>query len=638
MMDLILGYLTIGLVNGSFYALLSLGLALIFGLLNVLNMTHGVLYMMGAFAAWAGSRYLGLDYFGGLAFAPVCVAAFGMMLERWLLRRTYGLDPLYGFMLTFGAAMVVQGAFQAQFGSTGLPYVAPDWLAGGVDFGFLYFPVYRLWVVAVALVTCVIVWIAIARTRLGSILRASSENAAAAEALGVGVPRVFAATFALGSGLAGLAGALAAPIYQVSPLMGSDILLVVFAIIVIGGMGSIAGTIVSSYALALIESLTQALVPQAASFVVFAFMCIVLLLRPQGLFGIPVVRSHEFTAARLSWIEPAGKDAAAKRTNGMVPALAAAAALVALPVLLYPVYLMKVFCFTIFAASFNFLLGFAGIMSFGQAALFGTAAYLTAHAAKEWALPPETAIGIGIAAALGLGLVMGIFAIRRRGIYQAMITLAIAQMIYFVYLQASFTHGEDGIQSVPRGMLLGLIDLREDANVYWLSAAAMLGVLFGLRRLMSSPFGMMLIAIRDNERRALSLGHHVDAYKVAAFGIAAFCAGVAGSLSAIVFQLATLSDAHWHLSGEAVLMALIGGIGTFGGPLIGAAVLVTMQHFLSPFGSWILAVQGAVFILCVLLFRDGLLPQALALTANLRRQHATSDNAAVPRVAEAVGQ
>ncbi|WP_409998048.1 ABC transporter permease [Bradyrhizobium sp. SZCCHNR3097] len=637
-MDLILGYLTIGLVNGSFYALLSLGLALIFGLLNVLNMTHGVLYMMGAFAAWAGSRYLGLDYFGGLAFAPVCVAAFGMMLERWLLRRTYGLDPLYGFMLTFGAAMVVQGAFQAQFGSTGLPYVAPDWLAGGVDFGFLYFPVYRLWVVAVALVTCVIVWIAIARTRLGSILRASSENAAAAEALGVGVPRVFAATFALGSGLAGLAGALAAPIYQVSPLMGSDILLVVFAIIVIGGMGSIAGTIVSSYALALIESLTQALVPQAASFVVFAFMCIVLLLRPQGLFGIPVVRSHEFMAARLSWIEPAGKDAAAKRTNGMVPALAAAAALVALPVLLYPVYLMKVFCFTIFAASFNFLLGFAGIMSFGQAALFGTAAYLTAHAAKEWALPPETAIGIGIAAALGLGLVMGIFAIRRRGIYQAMITLAIAQMIYFVYLQASFTHGEDGIQSVPRGMLLGLIDLREDANVYWLSAAAMLGVLFGLRRLMSSPFGMMLIAIRDNERRALSLGHHVDAYKVAAFGIAAFCAGVAGSLSAIVFQLATLSDAHWHLSGEAVLMALIGGIGTFGGPLIGAAVLVTMQHFLSPFGSWILAVQGAVFILCVLLFRDGLLPQALALTANLRRQHATSDNAAVPRVAEAVGQ
>jgi branched-chain amino acid transport system permease protein len=368
-------------------------------------------------------------------------------------------------------------------------------------------------------------------------------------------------------------------------------------------------------------------------------MCVVLLLRPQGLFGISVVRSHEFLAARLPWIEPADKETAAKRLTGMVPVLAAVAALVALPMLLYPVYLMKIFCFTIFAASFNFLLGFAGIMSFGQAALFGTAAYLTAHAAREWALPPEAAIGVGIAAALVLGIVMGIFAIRRRGIYQAMITLAIAQMVYFVYVQASFTHGEDGIQSVPRGMLLGLIDLRDDTNVYWLSAAAMLGVLFGLRRLINSPFGMMLIAIRDNERRALSLGHNVDGYKLVAFGIAAFCAGVAGSMSAVVFQLATLSGVHWHLSGEAVLMALIGGIGTFCGPLVGAAVLVTMQHFLSPFGAWIVAIQGVVFVLCVLLFRDGLLPHALALAANLRRQDAAPKTAGVaPQAMEAIGQ
>jgi branched-chain amino acid transport system permease protein len=299
---------------------------------------------------------------------------------------------------------------------------------------------------------------------------------------------------------------------------------------------------------------------------------------------------------------------------------------------------MKIFCFTIFAASFNFLLGFAGIMSFGQAALFGTAAYLTAHAAREWALPPEAAIGVGIAAALALGIVMGIFAIRRRGIYQAMITLAIAQMVYFAYVQASFTHGEDGIQSVPRGVLLGLIDLRNDTNVYWLSAAAMLGVLFGLRRLINSPFGMMLIAIRDNERRALSLGHNVDGYKLVAFGVAAFCAGVAGSMSAVVFQLATLSGVHWHLSGEAVLMALIGGIGTFCGPLVGAAVLVTMQHFLSPFGAWIVAIQGAVFVLCVLLFRDGLLPHALALAANFRRQGATSKATGAPQAMEAIGQ
>ena len=199
MMDLILGYLTIGLVNGSFYALLSLGLALIFGLLNILNMTHGVLYMMGAFAAWAGSRISRIGLFRGAGFrAASACAAFGIILERSLLRRTYGLDPLYGFMLTFGTAMVVQGGFQAYFGSTGLPYAAPDWLSGGLDLGFLYFPAYRLWVVAVALVVCVIVWIAIARTRLGSVLRASSENAATAEALGVGVPRCLRCHFCPG--------------------------------------------------------------------------------------------------------------------------------------------------------------------------------------------------------------------------------------------------------------------------------------------------------------------------------------------------------------------------------------------------------------------------------------------------------
>jgi len=201
-----------------------------------------------------------------------------------------------------------------------------------------------------------------------------------------------------------------------------------------------------------------------------------------------------------------------------------------------------------------------------------------------------------------------------------MITLAIAQMVYFCYVQAPFTHGEDGLQSVPRGLLFGLIDLRDDMNVYWVCAAAMFAVFFGLRRLLSSPFGMLLVAIRDNERRALSLGYEVNGYKLAAFGVAAFCAGLAGSLSAVVFQLATLSGVHWHLSGEAVLMALIGGIGTFAGPLVGAVVLVTMQQFLAPFGAWVQVIQGLVFIVCVLMFRNGLVVQGqLAVTAIRRR-------------------
>jgi branched-chain amino acid transport system permease protein len=273
---------------------------------------------------------------------------------------------------------------------------------------------------------------------------------------------------------------------------------------------------------------------------------------------------------------------------------------------------MKVFCFAMLAASFNFLLGFVGIVSFGQAALFGTSAYVTAHAAKQWALPPEASILLGVLAATAVGLGMGALAIRRRGIYQAMITLAIAQMAYFVYVQADFTHGEDGIHGVPRGKLLGLLDLRQDANLYWLTAAALLAVVFGLRRLLMSHLGTVLIAIRDNERRALSLGYDIDTFKLLAFTIAAACAGLAGSLSAIVFQLATLSGAHWQLSGEAVLMGLIGGIGTTAGPLLGAVVVVTLQQLLAPLGAWLVVAQGLVFVLSVLMFRDGLAARRLA--------------------------
>lgn len=621
MLDLIPGYLTIGLVNGSFYALLSLGLALIFGLLNVLNMTHGALYMMGAFVALAAAQFLGVGYLPGLAIATAGTGLFGILIERCLLRRTYGLDPLYGFMLTFGLATVIQGLFQVGFGSTGLPFAPPDWLSGGIDLGFIFFPAYRLWVVLVASTVCLALWAVIERTQAGSVLRAASENAAIAEALGVRVPKIFTATFGLGAALAGLAGALAAPIYQVSPLMGADIQLVAFAIIVIGGMGSIGGTIVASYSLATIESLTQAFYPQAANIVIFAFMCVVLLVRPQGLFGISVVRRHDFQAARLPIGDGGDDDASRSGFARHLSAAAILAALLVLPWIVYPIYLMKIFCFAIFAASFNFLLGFAGIVSFGQAALFGTAAYVTAHAMKEWAWAPELAMLAGVGAATLLGLGMGALAIRRRGIYQAMITLAIAQMVYFVYLQADFTHGEDGIQSVPRGLLFGVIDLRNDMAVYLLSVVALLAVFLGLRRLLASPFGMMLVAIRDDERRALSLGHNVNAFKLAAFGIAAACAGLAGALSAVVFQLATLSGVHWHLSGEAVLMALIGGIGTLAGPLVGAAVVVTMQQFLAPFGAWVLVIQGAVFAVCVLMFRNGIVARGEALWRTLRSPH-----------------
>ncbi|WP_346360536.1 branched-chain amino acid ABC transporter permease [Bosea sp. (in: a-proteobacteria)] len=354
------------------------------------------------------------------------------------------------------------------------------------------------------------------------------------------------------------------------------------------------------------------------------------MLRPQGLFGLSVVKRHEFRAARLPGADGAAGASASRRREIALTGIVLAA-LVLLPMLVYPIHLVKIACLAIFAASFNFLIGFAGIVSFGQAAIYGTAAYITAHALKIWALPPELAMLAGIAAALALGVAMGALALRRSGIYQAMITLAIAQMAYFAYVQAPFTHGEDGIHSVPRGLLLGFIDLRDDRIVYGLSALALLGVFLGLRRLLSSRFGMVLVAIRDDERRALSLGYDVFAYKLAAFAVAAGCAGLAGAFSAVAFQLATLSGAHWHFSGEAVLMALLGGIGTLTGPLAGAALVATMQQTLAPFGAWVLVIQGAVFVLCVLVFREGIVPRLASLAARFRSAPPETPAPAIPQ-------
>lgn len=277
--------LLIGLVNGSFYALLSLGLAVIFGLLKVINFAHGACYMMGAMLAWIGAQYFGLGYWAMLVIAPVLVGAFGMLFERLLLRRLYGLDQLYGLLLTFGATLLIEGAFRSFFGVSGLPYAVPAALEGSTDLGFMRLPNYRAWVVAVSCATCLATWLLIERTALGAQLRAGTENAALTRAFGINVPLLINLTYGFGVALAALAGVLAAPILQIQPLMGSNLIIVVFAVVVIGGMGSIGGSIVTGLALGVIEGLTRAFYPQGSSTVVFVVMAVVLLLRPTGLFG-----------------------------------------------------------------------------------------------------------------------------------------------------------------------------------------------------------------------------------------------------------------------------------------------------------------------------------------------------------------
>jgi branched-chain amino acid transport system permease protein len=279
------GQLLLGLINGSFYALLSLGLAIIFGLLNVINFAHGALYMLGAFVAWGMLHYLGVGYWPALIISPLVVGVVGVVLERSLLRWLYRLDPLYNLLLTFGVALILQGLFQLKFGSSGEPYEIPEALRGAKDLGFMILPYYRGWVTVVSLVVCLATWYITERTKLGSYLRSATENPGLVQAFGINVPRMVTVTYGLGVALAAFAGVLAAPIYRVSPAMGSDLIIVVFAVVVIGGMGSIMGSIVTGFALGLIEGLTKVFYPAASTTVVFALMALVLLVRPAGLFG-----------------------------------------------------------------------------------------------------------------------------------------------------------------------------------------------------------------------------------------------------------------------------------------------------------------------------------------------------------------
>ena len=292
-MQALYAQLLVGLINGSVYALLSLGLAVIFGMLNIINFAHGAVYMMGAFCAYFLLNVMGIGYWPALIIAPIAVGIFGMILERTMLQWLSGLDHLYGLLLTFGVALIIQGVFQNYFGSSGLPYAIPDYpqigeqrgLQGGMNLGFMFLPVYRGWVVVFSLIVCIATWYLIEKTRLGANLRAATENPTLVRAFGINVPRMITLTYGLGVGLAALAGVLSAPINQVRPLMGADLIIVVFAVVVIGGMGSILGSIITGFALGVVEGLTKVFFPEASNTVIFVIMAIVLLIRPAGLFG-----------------------------------------------------------------------------------------------------------------------------------------------------------------------------------------------------------------------------------------------------------------------------------------------------------------------------------------------------------------
>jgi branched-chain amino acid transport system permease protein len=312
--------------------------------------------------------------------------------------------------------------------------------------------------------------------------------------------------------------------------------------------------------------------------------------------------------------EPVASPALRAHSDMIAFAIMAAVLFIA-PSFAYPVFLMKALCFALFACAFNLLIGYVGLLSFGHALFFGWASYVSAHAAKVWGVSPELAILAGTGTGAVLGVIVGALAIRRQGIYFAMITLALAQMMFFFAVQAPFTHGEDGIQAVPRGKLLGLIDLADQTNMYFTVLVIFLGCFLLIYRIINSPFGEVLKAIRENEARAISLGYKTDRYKLVAFVLSATFAAVAGATKALVFQLASLTDVDWPMSGEVILMTLVGGLGTLFGPVAGAFFMVTLENYLTTIGQWVFVVQGVIFVVCVLLFRRGIIGEL----ANLLR-------------------
>lgn len=603
---LLFGQLLIGLINGVFYAMMSLGVAIIFGMLRIGNFVHGAQYMLGAFGAWyllhlpdlfPGLGLPSLNYWWALIIVPIGVGLLGAATERIFIRRVYNLEHAYGLLLTVGLAMVIEGVFNVFYGAAGQQYGVPDALRGGVNLGFMFMPLYRLWVIVAALAVCIVTWYVIERTKLGSFLRAATENPELVRAFGINVPRMLMLTYAFGVGLAGLAGVMAAPIYQVSPQMGQSIIITIFAVVVIGGMGSIFGAIFTGLMLGMIEGLTKVFYPQASTTVIFVIMAIVLVFRPAGLFGKETVGHHsaDISAARQGSI----------LENGRLWLAVFAGGGLILPFLVYPVFAMKILCLALFACAYNLIFGYVGLLAFGHAAFFGASAYVAAHTAAVWGFPTEIAILCGVAAATVLGAVCGWLAIRRQGLYFAMITLALAQIVYFYAVQASWTHGEDGIQSVPRGTLFGFIDLNDTYNMYYLVLAIFLGGFALIYRIVRSPYGQVLKSIRENEQRSISLGYSTDRFKLIAFTLSAMLAGLAGGTKAFVFQIASLSDLFFMTSADALLMTLIGGVGTLLGPVVGAVIVVTMQKELATLGAWVIVVQGAAFVLCVLFLRKG---------------------------------
>jgi branched-chain amino acid transport system permease protein len=598
-MELLVAQLLNGLVYGVLLFLMAAGLSLIFGLMNVVSLAHGSFFMLGAFLGLAILKLTG-SFWIALLFSPLAVALLGIVMEVIFLRPLYARGHMDQVLLTFGFTFVFYDLVQTIWGRIVLRLPTPESLQGTIHIGVGVFSAYRLFLIGFGFAIALLLWLVLERSRIGAMVRAGVDNAAMAAGLGGNIPLLFTGIFGFGVALAGLGGVAAGPILGLYPGMDTDILIPAFIVIVIGGMGSLRGAFVGSLLIGIADTFGKAYLQSVALFLIYLAMTVVLLIRPQGLFGIKYVDAAPSAVART--MTPS-------TTTTRAISLVALAALTILPFLLpdYPRALIaEIYIFAIFAMSLDLILGFTGLMSLGHAAFFGLGAYAVAVLNAQFGLNAWIGLAAGVGLAAAGAALIGFFCVRTGGIPFLMLTLAFSQLVFSVALKwRDVTGGSDGMALPEQPSFFGF-SLSHSLVMYFMTLIFFVAAYLGLRRLIASPLGHVFVGIRENEPRMAAIGYPTRAYKLLAFTIAGAVAGFAGGLYVIYNGFISSDAMYWTASGDILIMTMLGGAGTLIGPPIGAAVFLLMKNVVSSYSEHWLAIIGIAFICCVLFFPGGI--------------------------------
>ena len=600
-MEFLLAQLLNGLVYGVLLFLMAAGLSLIFGLMNVVSLAHGSFFMLGAFFGLAIFEVTH-NFWLGLMLSPVPVVALGIAMELLFMRRLYRRGHMDQVLLTFGFTFVFFDIVQSVWGRTALSLPPPEALKGVVQIGIGVFSTYRLFLIGLGVVLAFLMWLFLERSRLGAMVRAGVDDSAMAAGLGANIPALFTGIFGAGVALAALGGVAAGPVIGLYPGMDTEILIPALIVIVIGGMGSLRGAFVGSLLIGEADTFGKAYLPNMALFLIYLVMLIVLLLRPQGLFGI---KYSGVSAAPTVIAASAPSTTAQTQLLGVL----AVVAMLAFPFVL-PDYtrtlIAEIFIFAIFAMSLDILVGYTGLMSLGHAAFFGLGAYTVAILGVLFGGNAWLGVAAGVTIAAAGAAVIGFFCVRTSGIPFLMLTLAFSQLVFSAALKwRNLTGGSDGLAIFEKPSFLGWA-LSDSLAMYFMALAFFLLCYWGLRRLINAPLGHIFVGIRENEPRMLAIGYATSTYKVLSFTIAGALAGLAGGLYAIFNGFISPDAVYWTASGDILIMVMLGGAGTLTGPVIGTAIFMLMKNLVSSYSEHWMLIIGVVFISCVMFFPGGI--------------------------------